>query len=117
MRCTVNLEDLSIDDEEEEKPLVGTSVAIAALGSTEFAGYAKFGLDLTNELVSLGASLALKTSTVDSRNGKSEQERIFQQWESTIVQMEKERLMEKGKPMLPTTRPRSSKIIPSSEAV
>eukprot|EP00957_Ditylum_brightwellii_P000978 78258-Ditylum_brightwellii.AAC.1 len=30
-RCTVNLEDLSIDNEEEEKPLAGTSVAIAAL--------------------------------------------------------------------------------------
>mmetsp|Transcript_18541 Transcript_18541/g.24588 ORF Transcript_18541/g.24588 Transcript_18541/m.24588 type:complete len:385 (-) Transcript_18541:125-1279(-) len=116
MRCKENLEDLSIDDEEVKKPLAGTSVAIAALGSSAFRDFAKFGLNLTDELVSLGASTALKTTTVDAKNGKSEQKQMFQKWESAIVQMEKERQMKKERTMLPTTRRQPSKMIPSSKA-
>uniref|UniRef100_A0A7S4S820 Flavodoxin-like domain-containing protein n=1 Tax=Ditylum brightwellii TaxID=49249 RepID=A0A7S4S820_9STRA len=95
MRCKENLEDLSIGDEENEKPLAGTSIAIATLGSSALEDFAKFGLDLTEELVTLGAAIALDTITIDGKNGKTEQKQMFQQWESRIIQMEKERLMER----------------------
>mmetsp|Transcript_17197 Transcript_17197/g.25605 ORF Transcript_17197/g.25605 Transcript_17197/m.25605 type:complete len:410 (+) Transcript_17197:19-1248(+) len=89
MRCQENLEDLAIGDGDEEKPLAGTSVAIAVWVDSSSPDYAKFGLGLTEELVSLGASTALKTITVDENISKSEQKQTFKEWENTIIEMEK----------------------------
>lgn len=92
MRCKENAEDLS--EGEVEKPLAGTSVAVAALGSSAFQDFAKFGLGLAEELGSLGASSALKITTLDAKNGKSEQKKSFRKWEKMIIETEKERLAE-----------------------
>mmetsp|Transcript_46946 Transcript_46946/g.142180 ORF Transcript_46946/g.142180 Transcript_46946/m.142180 type:complete len:425 (-) Transcript_46946:130-1404(-) len=90
MRCKENTEDLS--EGEVEKPLEGTSVAIAALGSSAFKDFARFGFGLAQELESLGVSMALGVTTLDAKNGRSAQKKAFQTWEDTIVKMEDERL-------------------------
>ena len=75
-----------------EKPLKGTSVAIAALGSSEFRHFAQFGFGLDSELSSLGASRALDVTTLDVKDGKDKQDEAYQIWEEIIVGMEKDRL-------------------------
>mmetsp|Transcript_21147 Transcript_21147/g.27832 ORF Transcript_21147/g.27832 Transcript_21147/m.27832 type:complete len:364 (-) Transcript_21147:256-1347(-) len=89
MRYQDNEED--IGDAEVEKPLEGTSFAIAALGSSDFEGFASFGFGLAKELVSLGASKALETTTHDDKNGKAKQKKSFQAWQAKAVALEDER--------------------------
>jgi len=93
MRCKENFEDLSEFGSDESKPLQGTSVAIAALGSSQFKHFAKFGHGLEVELKALGATMAQDVTTLDAAKGKSEQKQAFRVWEETVVTMEKERLM------------------------
>jgi len=90
MRCEENIDDLCEGD--EEKPLSGTSVAIAALGNSSFKDFARFGVGLGEELASLGASTALETTKIDAKNGKVAQATQFKTWENKIVKMERIRL-------------------------
>eukprot|EP00567_Pseudictyota_dubia_P014151 CAMPEP_0197437034 /NCGR_PEP_ID=MMETSP1175-20131217/4348_1 /TAXON_ID=1003142 /ORGANISM="Triceratium dubium, Strain CCMP147" /LENGTH=422 /DNA_ID=CAMNT_0042966459 /DNA_START=12 /DNA_END=1280 /DNA_ORIENTATION=+ len=89
-RCEENLDDLEEGD--TEKPLAGTSVAVAALGSSAFNDFARFGFGLAKELTSLGASTALEIRTLDVKNGKPEQKKSFLKWKEEVINIEKERL-------------------------
>lgn len=93
MRSEENAEDLS--ETERERPLGGTSVAVAALGSSKFQDFAGFGKGLAGELRSVGAEMAIDVTTIDAKNGKAEQKEAFRAWRDKVVKMEEERLGER----------------------
>jgi sulfite reductase alpha subunit-like flavoprotein len=65
--------------------LFGMEFAVAALGSSKFKTFCKFGYDLSDRLAKLGAKEIVPIAVLDTKNGKGAQKEAFLEWQNIIL--------------------------------